>query len=79
MIPTTVDWERQMNHQQAILATNEWRFGIFICYVADCARFQLLQQTCLAKGTFLQFNTCPLVIKQHYHKKVLNKWIKDNC
>jgi hypothetical protein len=31
------------------------------------------------KGTFLQFNTRPTVIKQHYHEKVLNKWIKYNC
>jgi hypothetical protein len=69
MIPTAVDWERQMNHQQAILATNEWRFGIVICYVAGRALFQLLQQTCLAKGTFLQFNTHPMVIKQCYHGK----------
>jgi hypothetical protein len=42
MIPTTVDWESRMNYQQAILATNEWRFGIVICYVADRAQFQLL-------------------------------------
>jgi hypothetical protein len=34
MIPTAVDWERRMNHRQAIQATNEWRFGIVICYVA---------------------------------------------
>jgi hypothetical protein len=78
MIPTTVDWECQMNHQQAILATNGWQLGIDICYVADRAQFLLLQQTCLAKGTFLQFNIHPMVIKKHYHKKVLNKWIKDN-
>jgi hypothetical protein len=40
MIHTAVDWERQMNHQQAIQATNEWRFGIVICYVAGRAQFQ---------------------------------------
>jgi hypothetical protein len=40
MIPTTVDWERRMNHQQAIQATNEWRFGIVICYVAGRAQCQ---------------------------------------
>jgi hypothetical protein len=41
MIVTAVDWEC-LNHQQAILATNEWQFGIVICYVAGCAQFQLL-------------------------------------
>jgi hypothetical protein len=40
MILTAVDWERRMNHQQAIQATNEWQFGIVVCYVAGCARFQ---------------------------------------
>jgi hypothetical protein len=77
MIPTTVDWEHQMNHQQAILANNEWGSGIVIFYAAGRAQFQLLRQTCLAKVTLLQFN--PMVIKQHYHKEVLKKWIKDNC
>jgi hypothetical protein len=40
MIPTAVDWERRMNHRQAIQATNEWRFGIVICYVAGRAQCQ---------------------------------------
>jgi hypothetical protein len=40
MIPTAVDCERRMNHQQAIQATNEWRFGIVIWYVAGRAQFQ---------------------------------------
>jgi hypothetical protein len=34
MIPTAVDWERRMNHQQ------EWRFGIVICYLAGRAQFR---------------------------------------
>jgi hypothetical protein len=40
MILTTVDWEHQINHRQAIQATNERQLGIVICYVDGRAQFQ---------------------------------------